>query len=473
MGNGVHEIPADYRGQDGNLRMRVPGRVVADGDLLPHIMDDQALEQVANVASLPGIVGASLAMPDIHWGYGFPIGGVAAFDLEEGVVSPGGVGFDINCGVRLLRTDLMVDDIRNDLPAMMDQLFAAAPAGMGSRGDLRIDDAALDDILERGAYWARDHGLATDQDLASMEDGGCIPGAAPELISDRARLRGKRSLGSLGSGNHFLELQVVDQLWDADAASRFGVQEGQLVVMIHTGSRGLGHQVCQEHVQALQSTATDHGIDLPDRQLACAPLASQEAQDYLGAMNAAANFAFVNRSAMATVVRDVLEPLGGRAETLYDVCHNIAKVETHRVDGEQRKVCVHRKGATRAFPAGHDDVPEAYRAVGQPVMVPGDMGRQSFLLAGSPGAMETSFGSSCHGAGRRMSRTEAKRRFGGQQLIDELAKQGILVRATSQNVAAEEAPEAYKDVSQVVQSVENAGLARRVARMRPLGVVKG
>lgn len=466
---GVHEIPGDYKGQGGNLRMRVPGRIVADEKLLPHVTDDQALEQVANVASLPGIVGASLAMPDIHWGYGFPIGGVAAFDVDEGVVSPGGVGFDINCGVRLLRTDLRVEDIRDALPNVMDTLFAKAPAGMGSRGDLNLDDEALDDIMEQGAVWARREGFATEQDVACLEDGGVLSGAAPELVSDRARLRGKRSLGSLGSGNHFLELQVVDDIWDGPTARRFGVEPGQLVVMIHTGSRGLGHQVCQDHVQTLQANVAD----LPDRQLACAPIASDEGQAYLGAMAAAANFAYVNRSIMATVVRDVLGELGGTAHTIYDVCHNIAKMEEHVVDGERRKVCVHRKGATRALPAGHGALPDAYQATGQPVIVPGDMGRQSFLLAGEQGSMEWSFGSSCHGAGRRMSRTEAKRTFGGQDLIDELARQGILVRATSANVAAEEAPEAYKDVSDVVRSVETAGLARRVARMRPLGVVKG
>ena len=467
--DGVHEISRDYRGQDGTLRMNVPGRVVATGSLLEHITDDQALEQVANVASLPGIVGASLAMPDIHWGYGFPIGGVAAFDPDEGVVSPGGVGFDINCGVRLLATDLHVDDVRPRLEDLIASLFAKVPAGMGSRGK-GVTEGQLDDILAGGARWALDEGLATPDDLEAMEDGGRLD-AAPDQVSDRARLRGRRSLGSLGSGNHFLEVQHVDETWGEEAAA-FGLEPGQVVVMIHTGSRGLGHQVCQDHVQGLQGTAAAHGIDLVDRQLACAPLQSDEAHDYLGAMSAAANFAFANRSILAARARDVLESFGGSARTVWDVCHNIAKWEEHEVDGRRRRVCVHRKGATRAFWAGHPDLPARFAQTGQPVIVPGDMGRQSFVLAAQPGAADT-FGSCCHGAGRRLSRTAARREFDGRALIDELAAQGIVVRATSDAIAAEEAPGSYKDVADVVGSVEAAGIARRVARLRPLGVVKG
>jgi tRNA-splicing ligase RtcB len=483
VADGVHEIPMDYRGRDGNLRMRVPGRIIASPDLLQHIQDDQAPEQVANVACLPGIVGHSLAMPDIHWGYGFPIGGVAAFDPDAGgVVSPGGVGFDINCGVRLLRTDLTERDLRPRLVEAVDALFEDVPCGMGSRGGLEISESDLTDLLDRGAAWAADNGYATQADLERMEDGGAIAGADAREVHERARLRGRRSLGSLGSGNHFLELQVVDRTWDEAACKAYGVEPGQVLVMIHTGSRGLGHQICEDHVKDLQAVTARHGIELPDRQLACAPLGTPEAERYLGAMAAAANFAFVNRSVITTLARRTLGRLFGAGEegpgveVLYDVCHNIAKMEEHAIPGESRrkKVCVHRKGATRAFGPGHPQVPAAYRDAGQPVIVPGDMGRMSFLLAASPGAMAASFGSSCHGAGRRMSRSQASRTWKGQELLRLLwERDGIRVRAATPEVAAEEAPEAYKDVSRVVESVEVAGLARKACRMRPVGVVKG
>ncbi len=478
VGGGMHEIPADYKGQDGRLRMRVPGRIVATGDLLEHINDDLAPEQVANVASLPGIAGYSLAMPDIHWGYGFPIGGVAAFDPDHGgVVSPGGVGFDINCGVRLLRTDLHVDDARPQLQELMDALYKAVPAGMGSRGK-GAGSNAVQDIMTEGASWAVENGFATKDDAARMEEGGRIPGADPSVISDRALLRGQRSLGSLGSGNHFLEVQYVDETYDDAACKAYGVAPGQVFVMLHTGSRGLGHQVCQEHVEALQGAPKRYGIDLVDRQLACAPLDSPEAESYMGAMAAAANFAFVNRSILTTRTREVLGRFGASADVVYDVCHNIAKWEEHRIpageeEGQRKRLCVHRKGATRSYGPGHADLPSEYQDVGQPVIVPGDMGRMSFLLAGDQGAMDKSFGSSCHGAGRRLSRSAAKKQFEGQVLIDLLRTQGIIVKATSEQVAAEEAPEAYKDVSQVVESVHQAGLARKAARLRPMGVVKG
>ncbi len=477
-GDGMHEIPADYTGQNGNLAMRVPGRIVASGPLLEHIRDDTAAEQVANVATLPGIAGYSLAMPDIHLGYGFPIGGVAAFDPDHGgVVSPGGVGFDINCGVRLLRTDLVKDDL-DDVPALMDALFQTVPAGMGSRGKERPSGNALSDLMAEGAGWAVEHGYATDDDRRAMEEQGQIQGAAPEHVSERARVRGQRTVGSLGSGNHFLEVQYVDETHDDAAAKAFGVAPGQVVIMIHTGSRGLGHQVCQDHLQDWQALGKKYGIDLVDRQLACAPLDSPEAESYMGAMAAAANFAFVNRSILTSRTRDVLDTLGASAEVVYDVCHNIAKWEDHRIpagpdEGQTKRVCVHRKGATRSYGPGHSDMPVAYQDVGQPVIVPGDMGRMSYLLAGQDGAMERSFGSSCHGAGRRLSRTAAKKRYEGQALIDELRGRGIHVRATSNQVAAEEAPGAYKDVSHVVEAVEMAGLAKRVARLRPMGVVKG
>ncbi|MCA1818441.1 MAG: RtcB family protein [Thermoplasmatota archaeon] len=484
VGPALQEIPQDYPGQDGNLRMRVPGRIVAQGELLAHIQDDMAPEQVANVASLPGIVGYSMAMPDIHWGYGFPIGGVAAFDPDQGgVVSPGGVGFDINCGVRLLRTPLNERDVRPRLPELVDALFDAVPCGMGSRGGIELSAGDLDGILERGAGWAVDNGWATDRDRENMEERGAIAGAEPSAVQERARLRGGRSLGSLGSGNHFLEVQTVDRIFAPDACKAFGVEPGQVCVMIHTGSRGLGHQVCEDHVRDLQSVVVREGIALPDRQLACAPLSSGEAERYMAAMAASANFAFVNRSVIATHARRVLSRLFGigdeETELLYDVCHNIAKMEEHEVPagpdaGRRKKLCVHRKGATRCFGPGHKDVAAAYRAVGQPVLVPGDMGRMSFLLAGSEGAEKTSFGSACHGAGRRLSRSQAKKEWRGAALIRELwERDGIRVRAATAEVAAEEAPEAYKDVSLVVDSVEAAGLARKAARLRPLGVVKG
>jgi tRNA-splicing ligase RtcB len=486
----MHEIPADYHGSDGNLRMRVPGRIVASQSLLASIKDDMAPEQVANVAALPGIVGYSLAMPDIHWGYGFPIGGVAAFDPDQGgVVSPGGVGFDINCGVRLLRTDLTESDVRPKLKEAIDALYDAVPVGMGSKGGLDLSERDLEGLLDGGAAWAVENGWATETDRANMEDGGQIAGADARQVHDRARVRGRRSLGSLGSGNHFLELQVIDKTWDDASCKAYGVELGQVCVMIHTGSRGLGHQVCEDHVKELQAVSALHGIALPDRQLACAPLETPEAQRYMAAMAAAANFAFGNRSVITTHVRRTLgKVFGGGSgrdgeglgiEVVYDVCHNIAKMEEHVVPagpdaGKRKRLCVHRKGATRAFGPGHKDVPGPYRAVGQPVIVPGDMGRMSFLLAALPGAEATTFGSSCHGAGRHMSRSEAKRTWSGAALVRELwERDGIYVRAATPAVAAEEAPEAYKDVSLVVDSVEEAGLARKAARMRPLGVVKG
>ena len=480
----MHEIPQDYRGAEGNLRMRVPGRVVATGDLLGHIKDDMALEQVANVATLPGIVGYSLAMPDIHWGYGFPIGGVAAFDPDQGgVVSPGGVGFDINCGVRLLRTPLSERDVRAKLPELVDALFDEVPCGMGSRGGIELGASDLTSILERGAAWAVDNGWATGRDRENMEEQGALPGADASAVHERARVRGARSLGSLGSGNHFIEVQSVDKAYDAAACKAFGVEPGSVCIMIHTGSRGLGHQVCEDHVRDLQPVSVRHGIELPDRQLACAPLDSPEAQRYMAAMAAAANFAFVNRSVITTHARNVLARVFGigaeETEVLYDVCHNIAKMEEHTVPagpdaGKRKNLCVHRKGATRCFGPGHKDVPASYRAVGQPVLVPGDMGRMSFLLAGSTGAEAVSFGSCCHGAGRRLSRSQAKKEWRGDALIRELwERDGIRVRAATPSVAAEEAPEAYKDVSLVVDSAEAAGLARKAARLRPMGVVKG
>ena len=461
--------------------MRVDGRVYASDAMMEELRTDPSLQQVANVAHLPGILGASLAMPDIHWGYGFPIGGVAATDADEGVISPGGVGYDINCGVRLLRTGVRREDLGPaELRAVVKQMYRSIPTGVGEgRRDLRLDGSRLRAVLRDGARWAVEQGLGEPADLEVLEAGGCLPGADPELVSPRARERGAGQLGTLGSGNHFAEVQHVTRVFDEAAASAFGLRQGQVTVMIHSGSRGLGHQVCTDHLKAMLATAEKYGIELPDRQLCCAPLASPEGRRYLAAMAAAANFAFANRQVMTHWVRQSFAAaLGGPAERLaievvYDVCHNIAKLETFEVDGRARRVCVHRKGATRAYPPGHADVPAPYRAVGQPVLIPGDMGRASYVLAGAQGAYEESFGSACHGAGRRLSRGEAKRRARGRSVVDELAAKGVVVMAAGMATVAEEMPEAYKDVSEVVDVVHRAGLAHRVARLEPLGVIKG
>ena len=460
--------------------MRVDGIVYASGEMMAGLRDDASLTQVANVAHLPGIRGASLAMPDIHWGYGFPIGGVAATDAEEGVISPGGVGYDINCGVRLLSSELTLGEVRPRIRELVATLFANVPTGMGAgRKDLKLTAEDLDGVLGEGARWAVERGLGTAEDLETLEEGGAIEGADPSLVSGTARERGRGQLGSLGSGNHFAEIQAVEEIYDEEAARAFGLRRGQVTVMIHSGSRGLGHQVCTDHLREMVGAAARFGIALPDRQLACAPLASPEGQRYWRAMAAAANFAFANRQVMAHWARQSFAatfgvPAGelGMA-TVYDVCHNIAKLETFPVGGREERVCVHRKGATRAYPAGHPAVPARYRAVGQPVMIPGDMGRYSYVLAGSPRAYAETWGSTCHGAGRRLSRKQAKNRARGRRLVEELAEQGVTVRAAGMATVAEEMPEAYKDVADVVAVVERAGLSRRVARLRPIGVVKG
>jgi tRNA-splicing ligase RtcB len=462
--------------------MRVDGIVFADDRLIEDLRGDPALEQVANVACLPGIVGASLAMPDAHWGYGFPIGGVAAFDADAGVISPGGVGYDINCGVRLLRTGVTRGDLLSDggrFARLMDVLYDEIPSGVGSsRDDLRPSDAQLDDVLRRGAAWAVEQGVGRPADLAHLESGGCLPGADPGAVSATAKARGRVQLGTLGSGNHFCEVGYVDQVLDDATAAAFGLRADQVTVFVHTGSRGLGYQVCDDFLASMVRAAAEHGIDLPDRQLCCAPLRSTEGRRYLSAMSAAANFAFANRQIVTDRVRrafaQVLGPAAGESvDVVYDVCHNIAKMERHVVDGVERDVCVHRKGATRAFPPGHPDVPAAYRHCGQPVLVPGDMGRYSYVLVGTPTAMERSFGSCCHGAGRRLSRTAARKAARGRRIDRELAGSGILVRAADRRTVEEEMPEAYKDVADVVDVAHRAGLARKVARIRPVGVVKG
>ena len=463
------EIPAGARRD-----MRVPARVFADRELLAAIVGDRSLEQLQNVATLPGIVDAALAMPDIHQGYGFPVGGVAAMELPDGVVSPGGVGYDINCGVRLLALPLSAAELGARREPLVHDLARTIPAGTGRHGALRLDQADLDAVLREGPRALLARGFGTEEDIERTESDGCLPGADPAAVSERAHLRGAGQLGSLGSGNHFIELQRVERIHDAAAADAFGLREGQLTVLIHSGSRGLGHQVCTDYVKLMDAVQTRYGIELPDRQLACAPASSREGREYLAAMAAAANFAFANRHAMAHAVREVISRMLGREVALatrqvYDVAHNIAKTERHG----GRDLCVHRKGATRAFPAGSPDIPAAYRTVGQPVFIPGSMGTSSFVLVGRPGAMERSFGTTCHGAGRALSRTGARKRITGAELRRQLTAQGIVVRCPSNKGLAEEAPFAYKDVERVVTVVEQAGLARRVAQLRPIGVVKG
>jgi tRNA-splicing ligase RtcB len=459
--------------------MRVDGLVFADEGLMAAIRGDPALEQVANVATLPGIVGASLAMADVHWGYGFPIGGVAAVRRDGGVISPGGIGFDINCGVRLLRSDLTRAELAPRLDRLADALFSAVPSGLGASIGHRLSATELDAVLLRGASWAVEHDRGWAEDLERTEECGRLEGGDPSNVSPRAHQRGADQLGTLGSGNHFLELDEVDEVYDAKAAAALGLFRTQVVAFIHCGSRGLGHQVCTDHVAVMDRAMGRLGIEVPDRQLACAPLDSPEGRAYLGAMAAAANFAWANRQTISHAVRRAFERvLGLDARSMgmalvYDVSHNIAKFERHLVDGEAVDVCVHRKGATRAFPPGHPDVPAAYRAVGQPVMVPGDMGRCSFVAVGATGSMTDAFGSTCHGAGRAMSRHAALKALRGVDVARQLAIDGVIVRAERPSLLAEEASLAYKDVTDVVRVAEAAGQLRRVARLRPLVVIKG
>jgi tRNA-splicing ligase RtcB len=469
------ELPISYKSG-----MRVPGRIYADERMLRQIAEEQALDQVANVATLPGIVGASLAMPDIHWGYGFPVGGVAAFDERDGVVSPGGVGFDVSCGVRVIRTALDEAEVRPALQILVDALFHAVPSGVGATGRVKLDGQAMDRVLRHGARWAVEHGYGGTDDLSAIESGGTMPQADPDAVSPEAKKRGRAQIGTLGSGNHFLEVQVVDEIFDARAASAIGLTHtGQVVVFIHCGSRGLGHQVCTDYLRVAERSAREHGIHLVDRQLACMPFQSDEGRRYVGAMSAAANFAWGNRQVITHWVREAFERVFAQsAEALgmslvYDVSHNIAKIEEYVVDGTPRRLVVHRKGATRAFPPGHADVPERYRTIGQPVLIPGDMGRYSFIALGTHRAVEEAFGSTCHGAGRVMGRKQAVRVLAGRDIGDELRRRGIIVRAQDRGLLAEEASQAYKDVADVVEVCHRAGLSRRVVRTRPIGVVKG
>jgi tRNA-splicing ligase RtcB len=469
------EIPRTYK-----PGMRVPGLIFSDEHMLRHIQDEQSLEQVANVAFLPGIVGRSLAMPDIHWGYGFPIGGVAATRVDDGVISPGGVGFDINCGVRLLRTNLTEKEVKPRIERLLADLFINVPSGLGSKGKIRLKGNEIDRLLLKGAGWAVAAGYGEPEDLEFTEDHGCLKGADPDKVSFKAKTRGTPQSGTLGSGNHFLEIQVVDEVYDAGIAQAFGIEEkGQILVLIHTGSRGFGHQVCDDYLKTMGTAVRNYGIDLPDRQLACAPVNSPEGQSYLAAMACAANYAWANRQCITHWTRESFSRVLGKSprdlgmRLVYDVAHNIAKIEKHQVEGKKLTVCVHRKGATRAFPAGHPDIPEAYRKVGQPVLIPGDMGRYSYVAVGTEKAMEETFGSTCHGAGRAKSRSAARRSISGADVAAELAAKGIAIQVANIASLAEEAPAAYKDVAEVMHITDAAGISPRVIKARPIGVIKG
>ena len=461
--------------------MRVPGLVFTSEQMLKSIQKDQSLKQVVNVATLPGIVGHSMAMPDIHWGYGFPIGGVAAFDPDEGIVSPGGVGYDINCGCRLMTTRLKANEIRPVIKDIVYALFKDIPAGVGSTGMLHLSKSKERDVAVQGAAWAVKQGYGTALDLEKTEDRGVMPGADPSVLSERAMKRGLNQLGTLGSGNHFLEIQRVDRIYDPEKAARFNLFEGQTTIFIHTGSRGFGHQICDDFLKEMNKNMASgrQGFSLPDRQLACAFLKSGLARRYLSAMACAANYAWANRQVLMHQTHEILlktlsttsDALG--MNLLYDVCHNIAKKESHMVDGKPVNLYVHRKGATRALPPGHPLLPDIYRFTGQPVLIPGDMGTYSYVLAGAEGAMQQSFGSCCHGAGRALSRTQALKKAKGRSIHRELEDNGVFVQSRGKRTLKEEMPEAYKDISQVVEVVHKAGLAHKVARLKPLGVIKG
>jgi len=473
----IWEIPQSF--QHG---MRVPARVYADEMLLEKMKLDRTLNQCANVAHLPGIYKWSITLPDGHEGYGFPIGGVAATDYDEGVVSPGGVGYDINCGTRLLGTNLTESEIRPVLPRLLDTLFNYIPSGLGSRGQIKISQVELDKVLSDGVQWAIDRGYGWPEDATRSEEEGCMEAAEPSRVSATAKSRGSPQLGSLGSGNHFLEIEKVDTIYDEKTAKAFGIERtGQILVFIHTGSRGLGHQVCSDYLKVMDRAVSKYRIELPDRELACSPGKSREAEDYITAMASASNFAWANRQMITHWTREAFEKILNRPaddiglHLIYDVCHNVAKIENHIVDaeGHQKKVVVHRKGATRAFPPGHEDIPAEYREIGQPVLIPGSMGTSSWLLIGTAKSMELSFGSTAHGAGRFMSRAAAKRRWGPREVQKGLSDRGIMLRAAEMGTVAEEAPGAYKDVDRVADVSHQVGIATKVCRLVPLGVTKG
>jgi len=470
----VWEIPPDFRSD-----MRAPARLYADEALLEAALTDNSVEQLINTSSLPGIAKYAIAMPDIHQGYGFPIGGVVATRLPEGVISPGGVGYDINCGVRLLASEASAEEISPFLAEVAAALYRNCPSGVGVHGEIKLQDAEMDNVLVEGARWARQRGLARKEDLQHTEEFGAMHGADPEHVSHKARERGRHQIGTLGAGNHFIEVDRVAEVYDAMAAESLGLLPGQAVVQIHCGSRGFGHQVCEDYVARFQKTVRDYGIELPDRELVCAPFESEEGQQYFHAMACAANFAFANRQVLAEHIRRAFEQvLAGKVPAfdlhqVYDIAHNMAKIEEHEVGGTRMQLCVHRKGATRAFGPGAPGLPDDLREIGQPVLIPGSMGTASYVLIGTRGSMEQTFGSTCHGAGRVWSRARAKKMVRGEELRQELKDRGIVVRAGSMAGLAEEAPQAYKDVSRVVEVVERAGIGKRVARLEPIAVIKG
>ena len=467
------EIPRHFRAD-----MRVPVRLFATREQLLQIVNDRSLEQAVNAATLPGLVGHVIVMPDMHQGYGFPIGGIAATEYPTGVISPGAIGYDINCGVRLLASTLEFQSVKDDLDTLATLLNNYCPSGVGKAGAMKINLRELDRLLEGGSHWAQKKGFATDADLARTEETGRLKDADPSKVSDRAKKRGQDQVGSLGAGNHFIEVEVVDQVFDQKAAQVMGLHQGCLTLQIHCGSRGLGHQVCTDYVQRFQASVKKYGIELPDRELVCAPMDTQEGKDYLGAMRAAANFAFANRQILAHSARRAFEEaFRGKSSAhlyqVYDITHNMGKIETHEVDGKEIMVCVHRKGATRAFGPGSHELPSEYREIGQPVIIPGSMGTASWVLVGTEESMTRAFGSSCHGAGRMMSRSKAKHEVRGDQLRKDLEAKGIKIRAGSLSGLAEEAPQAYKDVDMVVETVVKAGIAKKVARLKPVVVIKG
>ncbi len=466
------EIPKTYRKD-----MRVPAHVFANAGLIDDVVEDRSLDQLVNVATLPGIMKASMVMPDVHEGYGFPIGGVAATRHPDGVISPGGIGYDINCGVRLLVSDLRYEREKSLMPALSKELYAQVPSGVGKGGTIRLNGKQIDDVLRKGAQWAVENGMGNREDLEHMESHGCLPGADPDCVSDKAKQRGSDQLGTIGAGNHFVEVDVIEEIFHPEAAKAFGLQPGNLAVLIHTGSRGLGHQVATDYIRRMMQAMPKYGYNPPDRELACVPFNSPEGSDYFKAMCAAANFAWCNREVITWEVRkawhNIFGPRGGHLRLLYDVAHNIAKVESYDVNGGEQKVIVHRKGATRAFGPEFRELPKAFRHIGQPVLIPGSMGTESYVLAGTKKSHDLSFGSCCHGAGRRMSRRAAKKIVNAPTLQMKMREEGIHLTAGSYKGIAEEAPIAYKDVNLVVETVHQAGIAKKVAKLKPKAVIKG
>jgi tRNA-splicing ligase RtcB len=469
------EIPKSYK-----PCMSTSAIIYSDDKMIQSVKADNAPEQAANVACMPGIVGRSMAMPDIHWGYGFPIGGVAAFDVESGVISPGGIGYDVNCGVKLVRTELMLNDVVKDIKKLVDAIFENVPSGVGEKGKLRLDGRQIDDVLDGGAGWAVKQGYGWEDDLTSCEENGRMETADSSKVDVKAKQRGAPQLGTLGAGNHFLEIQKVERIFDSEAAKAFGIHStDQIMVSIHSGSRGCGHQIASDYIRIMESALRKYNINVPDRQLACAPANSHEGQDCFKAMSAAANYAWANRQLILHWVRGSFEKVLGRTaeemgmDCVYDVAHNICKLEEHEFEGKRRKLYIHRKGATRAFDTTRSEVPQKYRSVGQPVLIPGDMGSASYVLVGTSNAMTETFGSTCHGAGRLMSRTSAAKRFSANDVVALLHSRGIYIKAASRDGIIEEAPGAYKDVDEVVRIAHGAGISRMVARLKPLGVMKG